>query len=209
MMTAGMSAQPISEGSAVEIIRIGHPVLRSGTRNVPLDMIGTPVLDEFVHTMRRTLAGKGVGLAAPQIAVPLRLFVIEDPVERVNALAVEERNQRERMAFPFEAVINPTWRATSPEMVIFPEGCLSIPGLLADVPRYRSIEVDGWTQDGSQKIWRLTGWPARIFQHEIDHLDGRLFVDCMLPRTLTSLEDPGTGVAAELLSRLGLGSPGT
>jgi peptide deformylase len=201
-MTAATPPSPVT--ASAEIVRIGHPLLRSGTRLVPPEMIGTPAFNELVTIMRLTLAGKGVGLAAPQIAVPLRLFVIEDPAERVNALAAEDRAKRERIPFPFEAVINPSWRATSDEMVIFPEGCLSIPGLVADVPRHRHIEVDGFTWDGNPKTWRLTGWPARIFQHEIDHLDGRLFVDCMLPRTLAATDDRGIGVTADLLGRLGL-----
>jgi peptide deformylase len=72
--------------------------------------------------MRVTLAGNGVGLAAPQIAVPLRLFVVEDTQDRMSHLTTEQQKARNRYPFPFEAVINPIWYATSPEMVIETEG---------------------------------------------------------------------------------------
>ncbi|WP_375414123.1 peptide deformylase [uncultured Bradyrhizobium sp.] len=196
------SAAALPRGA--EIVRIGHPALRNGTRNVPLDKIATPVIDELIELLRATLEGKGVGLAAPQIAVPLRLFVIEDTEERIQKISKKDREKRERVPFPFEAVINPIWRATSTEITIWPEGCLSIPGFVAEVPRYRAIEVEGFTRDGKAKTWKLTGWPARIFQHEIDHLDGRLYIDCMQPRTLVSTEEFGRGAPGEWLQRLGL-----
>jgi peptide deformylase len=99
-------------------------------------------------------------------------------------------------------VINPTWRAASNQMSIEVEGCLSIPGLRAAVPRYWEIEVEGRQPDGEPKTWSLKGWPARIFQHEIDHLDGRLLTDSMLPRTLATTGPTGTGVDRGLLERL-------
>jgi peptide deformylase len=186
------------QSAAAEIVRVGHPALRSGTKSVPLELIGKRKLNELIEIMRMTLKGKGVGLAAPQLAVPLRLFVIEDTIANPSRLSREELERRERTPYPFEVIINPIWRATSPETVIFAEGCLSIPGFTADVPRYRKIEVEGFTRDGVSKLWRLKGWPARIFQHEIDHLDGRLFVDTMQPRTLAVTEGYGDGLSFSL-----------
>jgi peptide deformylase len=188
----------------VEIVKVGHPALRYGTRSVPQELFGTAVLHELIEVMRATLAGKGVGLAAPQIAVPLRIFVTEDTQDRMSHLSPEQQRARNRYPFLFEAVINPVWYATSPEMVIETEGCLSIPGLKADVPRYWAIEVEGFQPNGQRKTWSLKGWPARIFQHEIDHLDGRLLTDRMFSRTLTSTEPHGTGASSELLQRLGI-----
>jgi len=187
-----------------EIVKIGHPALRHGTRMVPQQLIGTPALYELIDVMRATLAGQGVGLAAPQIAVPLRLFVVEDTEDRMSHLSAEQRRERHRSPYPFEAIVNPIWRATSSRMVIEQEGCLSIPGFKADVPRYWTIEVEGCCPDGERKHWSLEGWPARIFQHEIDHLDGWLLTDRMLPRTLTSTDPQGTGVSSDMLARLGL-----
>jgi peptide deformylase len=189
-----------------EIVKIGHPALRQGTRMVPQELFGTAALYELIEVMRATLAGQGVGLAAPQIAVPLRLFVIEDTEDRMSHLSPEQRRDRRRYPYPFEAIINPTWRTTSSHTVIEQEGCLSIPGFKADVPRYWAIEVEGYRPDGEQKRWSVEGWPARIFQHEIDHLDGWLLTDRMLPRTLTlvSADLHGVGASSALLERLGL-----
>jgi peptide deformylase len=111
----------------------------------------------------------------------LRLFVVEDTQERMGHLTPEQKKDRNRYPFPFEAAINPIWYATSPEMAIETEGCLSIPGFKADVFRYWAIEVEGFQPDGRRKTWSIKGWPVRIFQHEIDHLDGRLLTDCLLP----------------------------
>src|SRR6266403_2180095 len=90
-----------------EIVRIGHPALRNGTRNVPTKLFGTPVLQELIEVMRATLAGKGVGLAEPQIAVPLRLFVVEDTEERMGHLSPEQRKARHRWAFFVKYIIAP------------------------------------------------------------------------------------------------------
>jgi len=187
-----------------EIVKIGHPALRRGTRLVPQEMFGTPALYELIDIMRATLAGQGVGLAAPQIAVPLRLFVIEDTEARMSHLSPEQRRDRNRYPYPFEAIVNPTWFAISSRTVIEQEGCLSIPGLKADVPRFWAIKVEGHQPNGERKCWSVEGWPARIFQHEIDHLDGWLLTDRMLPGTLTSTEPLGTGVSSDLLDRLGI-----
>jgi peptide deformylase len=188
----------------VEIVKIGHPALRHGTRPVSPDLFDTPVLYHLIDVMRTTLTGRGVGLAAPQIALPLRLFVIEDTEDRMTHLTPEQRRERHRYPYPFEAVINPVWRATSSRTAIEQEGCLSIPGLKADVPRFWSIEAEGFSPDGKGKRWLLEGWPARIFQHEIDHLDGRLLTDRMMPGTLSSTDPLGDGVPFALLQRLGL-----
>ena len=107
----------------VEIVKVGHPALRNGTRSVPQELFGTPALYELIDVMRVTLAGNGVGLAAPQIAVPLRLFIVEDTQERMGYLTPEQQKARNRYPFSFEAVISPIWYATSPEMVIETEGC--------------------------------------------------------------------------------------
>lgn len=199
-MDAHPSAKP------AQIVKIGHPALRQGTRLVPPELFGTPALYELIEVMRATLAGQGVGLAAPQIAVPLRLFVIEDTEERMSHLSAAQRAALRREPYPFEAIVNPIWHAVSPRTVIEPEGCLSVPGFKADIPRYFAIEAEGFTPEGERKSWSVEGWPARIFQHEIDHLDGWLLTDRMLPRTLASTEPFGAGIAPDLLERLGVGT---
>jgi peptide deformylase len=95
--------------TSVEIVKVGHSALRNGARSVPQELFGTPALHELIEVMRLALAGNGVGLAAPQIAVPLRLFVVEDNQERMGHLTPEQPKARNRYPFPFEAVINPIW----------------------------------------------------------------------------------------------------
>src|SRR3979409_974139 len=112
----------------VEIVKVGHSALRNGTRSVPQELFGTPALHELIEVMRATLAGSGVGLAATHIAVPLRLFIVGQSQARRGHLTTEQQKARNRYPFPFEAGINPIWDATSPEMVIETEACLSIPG---------------------------------------------------------------------------------
>jgi peptide deformylase len=184
------------------IVRIGHPVLHQVARPVSAELRRSSAFHELIEIMKLTLEGRGVGLAAPQIGVGLRLFVMEDPKPRVDA--DQDSGAKERTAFPFEAVINPSWRASGDEMRTFPEGCLSIPGLLAPIPRHRAIEAEWTALDGVPRAETLRGWPARIFQHESDHLDGRLYLDYLEDRPSVSYPEIGRGVSDDLLMRLGL-----
>src|SRR5262245_1858212 len=90
-----------TRATPAEIIKIGHPALRHGTRMVPQELFGTSALSELIEVMRATLAEQGVGLAAPQIAVPFRLFVVEDTEDRMSHLSVEQRRDRGRCPYPF------------------------------------------------------------------------------------------------------------
>jgi peptide deformylase len=186
----------------VGIVRIGHPTLHQLARPVSAELRVSAAFHELIEVMKLTLEGRGVGLAAPQIGVGLRVFVMEDPKPRVDA--DRDADAKERMVIPFEVVINPTWRPSGDEMRIFPEGCLSIPGLLAPIPRHRVIEAEWTTLDGTPKSETLRGWPARIFQHESDHLDGKLYLDHLEDRPSVSYPETGHGVSDELLARLGL-----
>ena len=118
----------------------------------------------------------GVGLAAPQIGLPLALAVIED---------VGEVAETERAPVPFHVIVNP--RLTlGPEAVDFFEGCLSVEGFQAVVPRARTVRVEALDHRGEPVVIDARGWYARILQHEIDHLHGTLYVDRMSPRTLST-----------------------
>jgi peptide deformylase len=129
-------------------------------------------------------AAPGVGLAAPQIGLPLRVIVLEDPEGAVASLPDEARAARGRVAFPVIAIVNPVLQLIEGETATFFEGCLSVPGYSAQVTRALMVEVTGRTPTGEPFSWRVSGWPARILQHECDHLDGTLYVDRMDTRTL-------------------------
>jgi peptide deformylase len=168
ILSAANRTQQCADAYEESLLRLKPPNSRPRySFSKPIAMlVSRRLLSLFASTVRRTapatLAVQGVGLAAPQIAVPLRLFVIEDTEERMTHLTPEQRGDRHRHPYPFEAILNPTWRATSPRTVIEQEGCLSIPAFKADVPRYWAIEVEGFLPDGERKRWSVEGWPARF-----------------------------------------------
>lgn len=148
-----------------KIVTIPEPVLRHKARKVNEFGPDLQVLiDDMIETMR---AAPGVGLAAPQVAVPLRVIVIEYGEEEDG----EEKPPR------LYAVVNPEIARIDTETETGTEGCLSIPGYVGDVERPVGITIKGQNRRGQQIKIKADGWLARIFQHEIDHLDGVLFID--------------------------------
>jgi peptide deformylase len=125
------------------------------------------LIDDMVETMRDA---PGVGLAAPQIGLPQRLIVVEY-YER------EEEEEKEDAPKKVWAVLNPEITKASEDKLLGVEGCLSIPGLVGEVERHASIQVKGLNRHGKPMKIKAEGWMARIFQHEIDHLNGVLFTD--------------------------------
>ncbi len=173
-----------SDAGAQPIVQIGDPVLRARAAEVPVEKIGTPEFQSLVTTMIAAMrAAPGVGLAAPQIGVPLRVMVLEDGESLMAKLSVAERAERERVAFPVRVLVNPTLRIVGEGRVTFFEGCLSVNGFVGLVERSREVEVSGLDEHGVAQTWRVRGWPARILQHEMDHLDGTVYVDRMLTRS--------------------------
>lgn len=151
----------------LEIIQLGHPVLRSQAQNV--DNIHSPQVQKLIDNLLATvIAANGVGIAAPQVASRDRLFIVASrPNPRYpNAPQMQPT-----------AMINPQILANSSELVTGWEGCLSIPGIRGLVPRYQAIEVEYSDRTGKLHKQQLTDFVARIFQHELDHLDGIVFVD--------------------------------
>jgi peptide deformylase len=121
------------------------------------------LIDDMVETMRQA---PGVGLAAPQIDVPLRLIVIE-----------YGDDEDEEAPLKLYAMANPEIVRTGDSQVVGTEGCLSIPGFIGEVERVEEITIRGQNRHGKPMRVKASGWLARIFQHEIDHLDGVLFTD--------------------------------
>jgi peptide deformylase len=149
-----------------------------------------PSTQELIAAMRETMTdAPGVGLAAPQVGLPLQLAVIEDREENMKDLTRELLTERERKPVPFHVIINPVLTLESAAEVEFFEGCLSLPGLMALVPRARKVKVECLDEHGQPKVIRASGWYARILQHEIDHLLGTLYVDRMRSVSLCSLEN--------------------
>ncbi|MDJ0756635.1 MAG: peptide deformylase [Ardenticatenaceae bacterium] len=151
----------------LEIITPENPVLTQEASPVEkIDLELQTLIDKMIFTMR---VANGVGLAAPQVGRSLRMAVIETPPE-----ADDEGNDIADSRNLF-VIINPQIVWASRKKVDGIEGCLSIPGYLGEVSRHQAIRVKGVDRRGKPLDLKLKGWTARIFQHEIDHLDGVLF----------------------------------
>ena len=164
----------------LKIVQAGHPVLRQKARALTPEEIRGAEIARLIDEMRETMRdAPGVGLAAPQIGEPLRLAVIEDQVTRDEA---------ERAPVPFHVIVNPElrFRGDPPQMVDHFEGCLSVDGYQAIVPRAREVTVNALDHRGEPIAIDASGWYARILQHEIDHLNGMLYIDRMYPRTYST-----------------------
>lgn len=168
-----------------EIVQAGDPVLR--TPAAPVTEFGTDHLRALVSDMIAVMqAAPGVGLAAPQIGVPLRIIVLEDEEGRMARITRQQQKDRERVPFGARAFINPTLELLGEEQMTFFEGCLSVAGWAALVPRARTVRVRGFDVEGQPVEWEVSGWPARILQHEVDHINGTLYIDRMISRTFCS-----------------------
>ena len=195
-----------------DIVQAGVPVLRARAAEVPAADIGSPefraLVDRMVAAMR---AAPGVGLAAPQLGVGLRVIVLEDTAERMAALNDNEKSERGRAPFPLRVLVNPVLRPVGERTASFFEGCLSVRGYAAVVTRAHEVEVTGLDETGAPVRWQVSGWPARILQHEVDHLDGTLYVDRMHSRTLSTPEQVKARFAgrpaSDILSELGVKQP--
>ena len=173
------------------IVQAGAPVLRARAEEVPAEKIPTPEFQELVRTMIATMrAAPGVGLAAPQIGIPWRVIVLEDRDELVKNLTADERRERERAPFATRVLVNPVLRlvGTTQDHAMFFEGCLSVKGYVGLVERSREVEVTGLDEHGAATTWHVSGWPARILQHEVDHLEGTLYIDRMKTRSFITAE---------------------
>jgi peptide deformylase len=164
-------------------------VLRHPSRELTPDEIISAPIQELIGSMFETMrAAPGVGLAAPQIGMPLQLAVIEDRQEFIDKLPPEHSAERLRSAVLPHVIINPRLTLES-ETIEFFEGCLSLPGFTAIVPRALAVRVDCLNERAEPVTIRARGWYARILQHEIDHLHGTLYIDRMLTRSFMGREN--------------------
>ena len=171
----------------LKIVEVGDPVLRTPARALTADEVRSPPMGALIELMRETMRdAPGVGLAAPQIGEPLQLAVIEDRADYQDGLSAEELEARGRAPVPFHVIVNPRLTIVEAGPAVFYEGCLSIPGFLAQVPRGLAVRVDALDHHGEPVSIRARGWYARILQHEIDHLAGTLYIDRMDTRTFAS-----------------------
>ena len=167
--------------SVREIVEIGHPVLRERSRELTREELRSAeiqaLIDDLIETRR---AADGAGLAANQVGVAVRIAVAE--IEGVNP------RYPYKPPIPLTVIVNPTIEPLDDELFEVNEGCLSVPGLRGDLRRQVAIRLRYLDREGTEHEEIKRGLTAGTFQHEVDHLDGILFVDRADPRTLTTWE---------------------
>jgi len=174
----------------LKIVQVGEAVLRQSARVLKPAEVQRREIQDLIEWMRETMHdAPGVGLAAPQAGLPLQLAVIEDKPEYTRDAPADTLKERERKPVPFHVIINPKLTIKEGSAVEFFEGCLSLNGFTAVVPRARNVTVEYLDHRGEPKVIHASGWYARILQHEIDHLHGTLYIDRMLPRTFMTVEN--------------------
>lgn len=162
----------------LKVARMGHPVLREKTRAVDKHELRTPEFQKLIDDMIETMEEySGIGLAAPQVHESRRLFVaVLDP---------EGRGEGEPIA-----LVNPEITSLTKDLIEGWEGCLSIPDIRGRVPRSPHIKVSALNREGKRVEIEARDFPARVIQHEADHLDGVLFFDRMRSfESLTFIEE--------------------
>lgn len=174
----------------LHICQVGEPTLRQVARPLSIDEIHSAAIQELIEHMRETMrAAPGVGLAAPQIGESLQLAVIEDRLDYIERLPEEVRTARERYPVPFHVIINPRLTISETTAIEFFEGCLSLCNFMALVPRAHAVRVECLNERAEPGVIEACGWYARILQHEIDHLHGRMYIDRMQSQSFMNMEN--------------------
>ncbi|KAF7658018.1 hypothetical protein LDENG_00018310 [Lucifuga dentata] len=170
------------------VCQIGDPVLRSHAAAVDPAAVTGPEIQLVINTMVKVMRKlECVGLSAPQIGVPLRILALEYPEKMLEESSSVSQETRGLSVQPLRIFINPQLRVLDGRTALFQEACESISGFSATVPRYLSVEVTGLNEKGAAVTWQASGWPARILQHEMDHLDGVLYIDRMDSKTFINI----------------------
>ena len=173
----------------LKIRQTGDLVLRRQARPLdPDEIVSAPVQNLIAAMMETMRDAPGVGLAAPQVGYGLQLAVIEDMADYIARLPPGQAAERRRTPVPFHVIINPRLTVEDGDHVQFFEGCLSVAGFTAIVPRALAVRVDCLNERGEPVSIRAEGWYARILQHEIDHLNAHLYIDRMDPRSFMTLD---------------------
>jgi peptide deformylase len=163
--------------SILKVARLGHPLLRQVTANLPQRELQSAAMQKFIDDMIETMKEyDGVGLAADQVHESKQVAVLE---------VANNPRYPNKPDVPLTVLVNPKVTPLSDALEEDWEGCLSIPDLRGKVPRYTSVRVQAWDLNGQELDYVATGFHARVIQHEFDHLNGKLYVDRM--RDLTTL----------------------
>ena len=156
-------------GKVLKIREVGDPILEKECDEVKIININKDILD-IIEDLKSTLEfGTGLGIAAPQIGVNKRIIVVCAKKENIKYNDVEE--------IPITAMINPAWKNLLEDTDIQYEGCMSVPSIRGKVERYKNIELTYYNENGEKIVKKISGFFARLVQHECDHLDGIVFLE--------------------------------
>lgn len=157
----------------LKVARLGHPVLRRVADPVPPDRIGSDEIQTLINDMFETMGEyAGIGLAAPQVHRLVQVLVVGDITD-------PDADDDDEVISPRDVLINPSITFLTEEEIAFYEGCLSIPDFRGRVSRIRRIRLQGFGRDGKPVDREVEGFPAVVYQHEVDHLNGIVFLDRM------------------------------
>jgi len=157
--------------SVLEVTKMGNPVLRKVCKSVKSSKIGTKKFQKFIDSMVETMRNEdGAGIAAPQVDVKKRIFVME---------VQENPRYPNKNSFPLVVAINPELKPIGKKMVDSWEGCLSIPNIRGRLKRHAKVELKALDRHGKPYTKKLKGFAAVVAQHELDHLNGTLYIDRM------------------------------
>lgn len=153
----------------LKIAHVGHPILRERSREVARAELASPEIQRFIDDLVETMRdANGAGLAAPQVHFPVRICAVE---------VGENPRYPYLPKVPLTILVNPKVHVVTEETFENYEGCLSVPNLRGIVHRFAEIELTYWDREGTEHTKKIRGLTAGTFQHEIDHLDGKLFLD--------------------------------
>ena len=174
----------------LKVVQAGDPVLRRASQPLTADEIKSASIQQLIALMRETMRdAPGVGLAAPQVGEPIQLAVIEDRPEYMKGLSSDQLAELQRSPVDFHVIFNPKISVLGDSSLEFFEGCLSVTGFAALVRRAAEVRVDCLNEQAEPVTIDAHGWYARILQHEIDHLNGTLYIDRMETRSFTNVEN--------------------
>ncbi|XP_035776572.1 peptide deformylase, mitochondrial-like [Anopheles albimanus] len=168
------------------VVQVGDPVLRQQAKPIPEAELQSAEVRFLVKHLTKVMRNyKCVGLAAPQIGLSLRAFVMEFRDELRDQYSKADYANRQMETLPLTVFLNPELKVLNYEKVLHTEGCESVRGYRADVPRYREVLITGYDGEGARRELKLHGWNARIAQHEMDHLNGTIYTDIMERKSFT------------------------
>jgi peptide deformylase len=174
----------------LKIYQTGQPVLRKKAKQVSKKLLAKKETQELIDLMIKTLRdAPGVGLAAPQVGEQLQIFIVDDKAEYHEQVPKAVLKAQERKPIPLKVFVNPELEVIEHEQAFFFEGCLSVDGYVAVVPRAKTVKIKALDRHGKPITYTAHGWFARILQHEFDHLNGTLLIDRMKGSSFMSLKN--------------------